>query len=72
MKKITYFCDRCGQEITDVAYALTCYAEDVSPDPSGRVSAEMAAQNLKQNFNPTTAHLCRECKDKITDGVFVL
>lgn len=72
MKKIIYTCDKCGAEIPDVVYSLTCYAEDVSPAPLGGVSFEVAQQNTKQNLRSDVVHLCRACKDKITDGVFVL
>ena len=75
MKKTTYTCDRCGKEIEGVAYELTCYAEDVTPDPFGTVSTEMATQNMRQNMSPVIVgkcHLCRACKDAITDGVFIV
>lgn len=70
--KITYTCDKCGAEITDVAYLLTCYAADIRDDVWGGPSTEVAAQNLRQNMDSEVKHLCRACKDAITDGVFVL
>lgn len=75
MKKTIYECDRCGAEITDVAYTLTCYAEDVTPGPPCTSSAEAAAQNTKQNMvlmNSMEKCLCRKCKNEITDGVFIV
>ena len=75
MKKVIYKCDRCGDEIDDVAYTLTCYAEDLCPGPVGGVSGEVVIQNHRQNMHLQTIgerHLCRKCKDEITDGVFVI
>ena len=73
MKKTTYFCDKCGQEITGVVYRLTCYAEDVTPDPFGSTSREAATQNMRQNLlADETRHLCKTCKDAITDCVFIV
>lgn len=75
MKKTIYTCDRCGKEIEDVAYSLTCYAEDVTPGPLGTVSLEVAEQNVRQNMRTATVgkrQLCRTCKDEITDGVFIV
>lgn len=75
MKKTIYECDRCGTEIADVAYTITCYAEDLNPGPLGGVSSEVAMQNVRQNLllsEGIERHLCRKCKDEITDGVFVL
>lgn len=75
MKRTIYECDRCGDEITDVAYTLTCYAADVTPGPVGTSSADAAAQNTKQNMVlmiSTEKCLCRKCKDEITDGVFIV
>lgn len=72
MKKITYTCDKCEKEIPDVVYSLTCYAKDVDLE-EGRASEEAGMQNITQNYTPTLRrHLCRECKDKITDGVFIV
>lgn len=72
MKKIIYTCDKCGNEIPDVVYSLTCYANDVD-SKEGRASEEAGMQNMTQNYTPTMRrHLCRECKDKITDGVFIV
>lgn len=74
MKRITYTCDKCEKEIEGVMYTLTCYAEDVPPAPFGSYSAEVAVQNTKQNMARQTyeRHLCKECKDAITDGIFIL
>ena len=48
MKKTIYECDRCGVEIADVAYTLTCYAEDVNPGPLGTISSNVAVQNTNR------------------------
>ena len=75
MKKTIYECDRCGAKITDVAYTLTCYAEDVNPGFPGSVSAGTATRNTKQNMVRMTGIercLCGKCKDEITDGIFVV
>lgn len=78
MKRIVYTCDKCGKEISHVAYSLVCYAEDVSAQSGGGISEEAAAQNIKQNMelgtfeNKTEKILCKECKDEITDGVFIV
>lgn len=73
MKHIKYTCDRCGEEIEGVMYTLTCYAEDVPMSPSG-IYTEMAVQNSKRNLAKLSEdrHLCKACKDAITDGIFVL
>lgn len=75
MKKTIYECDRCGAEIADVAYTLTCYAEDVTPGFPGFVSKKVATQNANQNFASAFGVercLCGKCKDEITDGIFVV
>lgn len=75
MKKIICFCDRCGEEIPDVVYVLTCYGETVpGVNPAGHIT-ELAAQNDRQNTaraGGIDRHLCRSCKDAITDGVFIV
>lgn len=73
MKQTKWICDKCGEEITDVVYSLTCYAQDVTPAALGMVSTEVAAQNMRQNLcSSAEAHLCRKCKNTITDGVFIV
>lgn len=72
MKEIRYTCDRCGKEIKDTLYTLTCYAENVQPDFLGRVSTEVAVQNMRQNMAQAERHLCKACKDELTDGVFIV
>ena len=69
--KTTYTCDKCRKEITDVAYILYCYAEPVSGDMQ---TVESATQNIRQNMAKLFGenHLCRYCKDALTDGVFIL
>ena len=76
MKKIIFCCDKCGEEIPDIVYTLTCYGETVQ---QARLSLEdfvdMQKNNVKQNeaiAGGTARHLCRKCKDKITDGIFIL
>ena len=66
-------CDKCGKPITDVFYKLTCYAEEVNPNSTNQ-SSEVMMQNFKQNMaqNGEERHLCRVCKDAVTDGVFIL
>ena len=73
-KKVTYTCDKCGDEIPDVAYKLTCYAEDVVR-PFGGISLEASKQNIRQNEaeqDTKTRHLCGRCKDQLTDGLFIV
>ena len=75
MKITTYKCDRCGVEIADVVYTITCYAEDLKSGPVGGVSSDVLLQNSRQNNSLQAVgdrHLCRKCKDEITDGVFVV
>ena len=74
MKKTICTCDRCGNSIDDVIYTLTCYAEDVTPGPFGGISAAVAAQNTEQNLRRMASvekHLCGNCKDALTDGLFI-
>lgn len=72
MKKTTYKCDRCGEEIDSVVYTLTCYAEDLNPGPYGGISAAVVQQNYRQNHAAKDRHLCGKCKDEITDGIFIV
>ena len=75
MKTTVYSCDKCGVNIKDVAYTLTCYAKDLDSGPLGGVSSEVMMQNARQNLGSAATqerHLCRVCKDKITDGIFVV
>lgn len=75
MKKTIYVCDRCGAEIADVAYKLTCYAEDVNPGFPGTISTKTAVQNSNQNLALMCGSekcLCGKCKDEITDGIFIV
>lgn len=77
MKKTIFRCDRCSQVIPDIVYVLTCYGEVVP----GAVALnyedfhEMQLLNDKQNAAKASGidrHLCRKCKDEITDGVFLV
>lgn len=75
MKKTICFCDRCGEEIADIVFTVTCYAEDLHPGPFGGVAGEVVQQNSRQNhaiMETEIRHLCRKCKDEITDGIFVV
>ena len=75
MKKTIYKCDRCHEEIQDVVYTITCYAEDLCPGTVGGCSGEVVRQNCRQNVHlqmTKDRHLCRKCKDEITDGIFVV
>ena len=76
MRRVVYTCDKCGREIGTVAYSLLCYAEDVSAQVVGGLSEEVAAHNVKQNLSSGLERyekiLCKECKDEITDGLFVV
>lgn len=71
MKKISYFCDKCGTEIGDVYYTLTCYADDVRHH---HCAMEVVQQNGRQNaiLQQDERHLCKDCKDAITDGIFIV
>lgn len=76
MIKKLCICDRCEREVTEgVLYKLTCYAEDVAEAPTGGMSAEATRQNIAQNMarlTKQTRHLCKACKDELTDGLFIL
>lgn len=74
MRKQVCICDRCGKEITGgVVYSLTCYAEDLVKVPFG-VSAEACMQNTTQNMAVISGKkdLCKECKDDVADGLFIV
>ena len=73
MKHTKYTCDKCGKEIEGVMYTLTCYAEDVIPLHYGGITLEAASQNNRQNTaHDQERHLCKACKDAITDGIFIV
>ena len=75
MKKTIYKCDRCGADITDVVYSLTCYAVDVNPGPLGGVASAVVLQNARQNNSLQAVgerHLCGKCKDELSDGLFIV
>lgn len=74
MKHIKFTCDKCGKEIEDVVYTLTCYAENIQSLPFGASYPEVVRQNAAQNFarQSEDRHLCKACKDAITDGIFIL
>lgn len=66
-------CDKCGEKITDIFYTLTCYAADLDPNITNP-SREVSMHNFRQNMalNGEERHLCKTCKDAITDGVFIV
>lgn len=74
MRVTTCTCDRCGKPITGgTVYKLTCYAEDVIGRPF--LSADAAEQNIRQNtviMANGEKDLCQECKDALTDGLFIV
>ena len=74
MIHVQYTCDKCGKLIEGVMYTLTCYAEDVPTPRFGGVSTEVAMQITQQNLTrqQEDRHLCKECKDAITDGIFIV
>ena len=70
MKKVVYTCDKCGKELKNIIYTLSCYAKSVSEaDASLDDLDKIVQQNLK---NRRERHLCVKCKDEITDGVFIV
>ena len=75
MKKTIFVCDKCGEEIPDVVYVLSCYGEVVPGENPAKHVAELSIQNARQNAAKAGGidrHLCRKCKDEITDGVFIV
>lgn len=74
MIHVKYTCDKCGKTIEGAMYTLTCYAEDVPRPPLGGCSFDVATQNNRQNlvWGSEDRHLCKECKDAITDGIFIV
>ena len=72
MKVTKWICDKCGKEISDVIYTLTCCAEMVPGRSSGKYIEEVVDQNKRQCASRGAVHLCRKCKDEITDGVFIV
>ena len=73
MKVTKWICDKCGEEITDMVYTLTCFAEMIPGENPVQQIKEVAEHNLRQSqVNVERCHLCRSCKDAITDGVFIV
>lgn len=72
MKVTKFICDKCGKEITGVVYSLTCYAKLVPGENSVEHIEEVADQNKRLCASRSEVHLCRECRDEITDGVFIV
>ena len=57
-----FYCDKCKEEIADTVYTLRCNAFAVGYENSSVQSTASAIQEKQ---------LCEECKDKITDGIFI-
>lgn len=74
MKRVVYTCDKCKKAIPDVVYNLFCIAGVVDGVNPAKYIAELSAQNGPQNkvLQEDVRHLCKSCKDTITDGVFIL
>lgn len=77
MKKTTFVCDRCGEEIKDIVYTITVYGEVVPGATKVQYENFMEKQEHNELQNKVLAagtdrHLCRKCKDEITDGVFIV
>lgn len=71
IREISYTCDKCGGKITDTVFFLRCYAETINGD----ITVESAIQNVKQNtaiMFENEKHLCKKCKDALTDGMFIV
>ena len=76
MKKTIFCCDRCHEEIQDIVYTITVYGDAV-PGATVRLEnyTEMQTNNERQNAalaEGADRHLCRKCKDEITDGIFIV
>ena len=73
MKLTKFLCDKCGEEITDIVYTLTCFAAIIPGENPAKYINEAAEQNIRQSrLDGAQRHLCRTCKDAITDGVFIV
>lgn len=77
MKKITFCCDRCGEEIQDIVYTVTVYGTVVPGATTIRYEDFMETQAHNERQNTAQAggidrHLCRKCKDELTDGLFIV
>ena len=77
MKQTIFYCDRCGEKIDDFVYTITVYCEVVPGETIVSYKGFMEKQdhNEKQNAaiaGGTARHLCRKCKDEITDGIFIV
>lgn len=72
MKLTKIFCDRCKREISGVVYTVTCYAELLPGENPAKHIEIAAAQNMKQSESHRERHLCQECKDAVTDGIFIV
>jgi hypothetical protein len=75
MRKTIFCCDRCGEEIKDVVYVLSCYCEVVPGEIAAKHFLELNEQNSRQNAVKgidVARHLCRKCKDDVTDGIFIV
>lgn len=64
MKKISFFCDRCGKEIKEDVYELTIYATPVTVliGQDFRETMASACENIRQNTIAPIS-LCKSCRD---------
>lgn len=73
MIRTMYTCDKCGEEIKDVYYTLTCFAGRL---PGENLVNQIAVINHNiaesKRLESEERHLCKACKDAITDGVFIV
>lgn len=73
MRTETYYCDRCKCTITDIVYQLSCTATAINCS-SFELAQEASAQSIRQSLARQICekHLCRDCKNTLTDGLFVV
>ena len=73
MKRVICTCDKCGEEIKDIYYSLTCFAVCLpGEDPVKHFDAAVKNVAESKRIETDERHLCRTCKDAITDGIFIL
>lgn len=75
MKIAKFYCDKCHRDICGVVYTLTCTASITGPRSATLEEMKAAAtQNIRQsNADQRGAvHICRDCKDDLTDGLFIV
>lgn len=73
MKTEIYYCDKCKQQIFDIVYTLSCNAATVGNPPVAAMR-KAAEQNIHQSASSQIGekHLCAQCKDALTDGIFIV